>query len=103
MSDQYTPTYGTDLFMFIETWCRRCQRDKAMREGAPFYDRDDNEFCEIIAASFRGPVKEWIEDESGPRCTAFVEAGQAVPFVDTKTMDLFTYPSAHGAPEEWRK
>jgi len=50
---------------------------------------DDNELCEIIAASFRGQVKEWIEDDSGPRCTAFVEAGKEVPFVDTKTLDLF--------------
>ena len=89
MSNQYTPTYGTDLFMFIETWCRRCQRDKAMREGADFDECDDNELCEIIAASFRGPVKEWIEDDSGPRCMAFVDAGQSVPFVDTKTMELF--------------
>lgn len=45
--------------------------------------------CEIIAASFRGPVNEWIEDDSGPRCTAFVEAGKPVPFVDTMTMELF--------------
>ncbi len=100
MSEQYQPSNGTEGAMFINAWCGRCQRDKAMREGADFDECDDNELCEIIAASFRGPVKEWIEDESGPRCTAFVEAGQAVPFVDTKTMDLFTYPSAYGAPEE---
>ena len=33
--------------------------------------------------------KEWIEDDSGPRCTAFIEAGQPVPFVDTNTLSLF--------------
>ncbi len=60
-----------------------------MREGADFDECDDNELCEIIAASFRGPVKGRIEDDSGPRCTAFVEAGNVVPEVDTLTGDLF--------------
>ena len=89
MSEQYQPENGTEGVMFFDTWCRRCQRDKAMREGADFDECDDNELCEIIAAGFRGPVEEWIEDEYGPRCTAFVEAVQTVPFVDTKTIDLF--------------
>lgn len=35
-----------------------------------------------------GQVKEWIEDDSGPRCTAFVEAGNVVPEVDTLTGGL---------------
>jgi len=89
MSDKYLPSNGTEGAAFMDTWCRNCQRDKAMREGADFDECDDNELCEIIAAAFRGPVNEWIEDASGPRCTAFVEAGKPVPFVDTKTMDLF--------------
>lgn len=38
-------------------WPFRGQRDKAMREGAELDECDDNEVCEIIAASFRGPVK----------------------------------------------
>lgn len=90
MSNKYIPSNGSEGVMFFDTWCRRCQRDKAMREGADFDECDDNELCEIIAASFRGKVKEWIEDESGPRCTAFIEAGHEVPFVDTKTLDLFS-------------
>lgn len=89
MIDKYLPSNASEAEIFFTTWCCHCQRDKAMREGADFDECDDNELCEIIAASFRGPVKEWIEDDSGPRCTAFVEAGQAVPFVDTKTLDLF--------------
>lgn len=89
MSKQYLPSSGTEGGIFFDAWCRHCQRDKAMREGAELDECDDNEVCEIIAASFRGPVKEWIEDNHGPRCTAFVEAGQPVPFVDTKTMELF--------------
>ena len=44
-----------------------------MREGKNIDDCDDNEKCSIIAASFVGPVAEWVEDERGPRCTAFEE------------------------------
>lgn len=89
MTKLYTPANGTEGEAFFENWCCHCSRDKAMREGADFDDCDDNELCEIIAASFRGPVKEWIEDETGPRCTAFVKAGEPIPFVDTLTKQLF--------------
>ena len=89
VSETYTPANGTEGVAFFDCWCRRCARYKAMREGADFDECDDNELCEIIAAGFRGPVKEWIEDDSGPRCTAFVPAGNTVPEVDTLTGDLF--------------
>ena len=89
MIEQFQPANGSEGAEFMNTWCRRCQRDKSMREGADFDECDDNELCDIIAASFRGQVKEWIEDDSGRRCTAFVEAGQPVPFVDTNTPSLF--------------
>ncbi len=89
MSEPYLPSNGTEGHAFFESWCCHCQRDKAMREGADFDECDDNEKCEIIAASFRGPVPEWIDDESGPRCTAFVKAGDTIPQIDTHTLDLF--------------
>lgn len=89
MTEPYIPSNGTEGASFFDAWCRHCARDKAMREGADFDECDDEELCEIIGAGFRGPVKEWIEDESGPRCTAFIEADQPVPFVDTLTMELF--------------
>ena len=87
--EQWIPSNGTEGYSFLETACGNCARDKSMREGADLDECDDNELCEIIAASFRGPVKEWIEDDSGPRCTAFVAAGNVVPEVDTLTGDLF--------------
>lgn len=87
--EQYKPSNSDEGYAFLGYWCANCQRDKAMREGADFDECDDNELCEIIAASFRGQVKEWIEDDSGPRCTAFVEAGNVVPEVDTLTGGLF--------------
>ena len=60
-----------------------------MREGADFDECDDNEICDIIAAAFRGPVHEWIIDELGPCCTAYVPANHPIPFVDTLTQDMF--------------
>ena len=89
-SAPYLPSNGSEGAYFFDAWCCRCQRDKAMREGANLDDCDDNEKCDIIAQSFCGPVKEWVEDESGPRCTAFVEAGNKIPDGrDTLTMDMF--------------
>jgi len=90
MTKLYTPANGTEGEVFFENWCCHCSRDKAMREGADFDDCDDNELCEIIAAGFRGPVKEWIWGEDGqPCCTAFVEHPKPIPFVDTLTKQLF--------------
>ncbi len=88
--DLYRPSNGTEGHCFFDVWCCHCARDKAMREGANFDDCDDNEKCDIIAASFCGPVPEWIYGEDGvPKCTAYVEAGQPIVEVDTHTLSLF--------------
>jgi hypothetical protein len=89
MTEKYLPSNGTEGADFLDTWCRRCARDKAMREGSDFDECDDNELCPIIAAAFRGNVDEWIYKDSEPVCTAFVMAGNAIPFVDTVSGDLF--------------
>ena len=34
MSETYTPANGTEGVAFFGCWCRRCAKDKAMREGA---------------------------------------------------------------------
>lgn len=93
--EPYQPSNGTEGREFYRQWCCNCQRDKAMREGADFDECDDDELCEIIALTAAYDVsdpkypKEWVEDESGPRCTAFVPVGSKVPEVDTLTGDLF--------------
>lgn len=46
--------------MFFDAWCRRCQRDKSMREGADLDECDDNELCEIIAAANPSAILELI-------------------------------------------
>ncbi len=96
MSEKYRPSNGTEGDSFFAHWCFKCQRDKAMREGADIDECDDNERCDIIANTMAYDVEdseypiEWQYDNNGEHCcTAFIEAGQTVPFVDTKTIALF--------------
>lgn len=95
MNKPYRPSTGTEGADFFDCWCCRCARDKAMREGCDIDECDDNEKCEIIANTMVYDIddpeypKEWIEDESGPRCTAFIESWEGVPEVDTHTKDMF--------------
>lgn len=82
---KYRPSNGTEGDIFMNAWCCRCQRDKAMREGADFDECDDNEVCQIIADTHYYDVddpaypKEWVIAQDGqPVCTAFVLAGDAI-------------------------
>lgn len=92
---QYVPSNGTEGYAFLEGWCTQCARDKSMREGVDIDECDDNEKCEIIAASFRGEAVEWREIEADDGkvnrvCLAFVEAGTTTPPVRCEhTADLF--------------
>lgn len=88
---QYVPSNGTEGACFLEGWCAQCARDRAMREGVELEECDDNERCEIIAASFRGEAVEWREMEDGNTvCLAYVPAGQQVPPPRCQhTADLF--------------
>jgi len=46
--------------------------------------------CPILAASFRGEAKEWIEHDDGrTECTAFVPMGYVVPQRCSATQDMF--------------
>lgn len=77
---QWEPSNGTEGHIFLESWCGECQRDKAMSEGVDLDECDDNERCDIIAASFRGEAKEWQYDKNGqPCCISFVPKGQSIP------------------------
>jgi len=78
--EQWIPSNSTIGAAFIETWCGTCARDKAMRDGAPVDECDDNEVCEIIGASFRREAVEWRRMPDGDiKCIAFVEVGQTIP------------------------
>ena len=92
----YRPSNGTEGQIFFENWCYHCARDKAMREGQPFDECDDNELCEIIGKTFEfdidepGYPTEWRYGADGdPCCAAFIEAGSPVPVKDEHTIDMF--------------
>lgn len=89
MAEPYRPSNGTEGADFIDHWCGHCERDREFRE-----DPDAGDGCEIVAATFRFDVnhpdypKEWIEDEKGPRCTAFT-TDPARPVRCNRTADMF--------------
>jgi hypothetical protein len=91
---QYEPSNGTEGACFLEGWCSNCARDRAMREGADLDECDDDEVCEIIAASFRGEAVEWRELDNGDTvCLAFVAAGTEPPAPRCEhTVDMFGMP-----------
>lgn len=96
--ERYMPSSGTEGYAFIDCWCTHCARDKAMREGVDIDECDDDEKCEILAASFRDEAVEWRELESGECiCVAFVEAGTVPPVPRCEhTVDMFPQASKEG-------
>lgn len=85
MSEPYRPSNGSEGECFYEAWCMHCANDKPMSEGKDFDECGPEEVCTIIAETLaydigdpKYPI-EWIRDETGARCTAFVEAGSHVP------------------------
>ncbi|WP_234085371.1 hypothetical protein [Azonexus sp. R2A61] len=95
--EKYRPSNGTESECFFAAWCRKCQRDKSMREGVDVDECDDNERCDLIARTFVFDVEdaeyptEWQYGKDGqPCCTAFVPAGDPIPTPRcTKTLELF--------------
>jgi len=63
-----------------------------MRDGEDPYECDDDELCEIIAASFRGEAVEWREMPDGQvTCIAYDWNGDAIPDQRCQhTMEMFT-------------
>jgi len=66
----YRPGNGTEGAIFMDRFCCRCKRDEDFQSGT-------GDSCEIAALSIAFRIgdpeypKEWIEDDQGPRCTAF--------------------------------
>lgn len=63
----YRPSNGTDGSFFEAEFCERCSKE----------DLETETFCKIHSDALlyleteKDYPKEWIEDEKGPRCTAF--------------------------------
>ena len=88
--EQWIPSNGTEGHSFLEAACGNCQRDKSMSEGVDLDECDDNEKCEIIAASFRGEAVEWRIDGDEVFCVQFVQKGDRIPPPrDEFTLDMF--------------
>lgn len=67
----YRPSNGTEGAAFQEQFCERCIKDHAVNRGGD--DPDWENGCQILArATAQGGVKEWVEMDSGPFCTAYV-------------------------------
>lgn len=91
---KYRPHNGVEGDLFIDTWCRHCERaTHAGMEPLGF----DMSACLIVGATFAYAIedlhypKEWQYGEDGqPCCTAFVPAGDATPATRCdRTRDLF--------------
>lgn len=91
----YQPSNGTEGYAFIDKWCGNCERDKCQNGSIPMNECRDDDFCEILGRTMMCSIsdqnypKEWIRDESGSRCTAFVNVGEQVPVRDMQTIDMF--------------
>lgn len=69
-SKPYRPSNGTEGDSFMARFCENCDRF------------DNDEPCMILGATMAYHIddpeypKEWIEDEYGVRCTAYIDNGE---------------------------
>lgn len=96
MPDKYCPSNGTEGDSFISAWCGTCARDRALRDGCPIEECDDDEVCDIVSRTFLYQVEdpeypvEWIYGEAGPCCTAYIPAGEPISMARcAHTVDMF--------------
>lgn len=89
----YRPSNGTEGEGFISHFCCNCARSDHLKEGGEY---DGLVGCDILGNTFSYDVDdpeyppEWVQDESGARCTAYVPEGEtlATPRC-TQTVDMF--------------
>lgn len=87
MATPYRPANASEGADFEARWCERCLHDKAFRDAGEDAAAEDS--CDILAAAVCGEQPEaWVEDENGPRCTAFQWDPDQLP-ADDRTADMF--------------
>lgn len=93
MIEKYRPANGTEGEIFISQFCCTCARSEHLQPGAA---EDAPAGCPILDLTFIHDVDdpkypdEWIEDDEGPRCTAYVPEGEPVTTPRcTQTVDMF--------------
>lgn len=94
--ERYVPSNTDEHHLFIDSWCRKCTRDRAMREGLPIERCHADESCELIEASLQyaptedGFPTEWIINSDGqPACRHFLPLNTPPAQRDPFTRDLF--------------
>lgn len=96
----YRPSNGTVGHGFIACWCGGCKHDRVMNCEVDAEDAGDDDYCQILGATFRHDVadpkypREWRYNEAGePVCTAFepIDAldGPSCAVRDPYTADMF--------------
>lgn len=88
--EQWVPSSANSGEAFIDSHCCQCARDKHCGEGKALEDCDDDDLCQILAASYRGEAVEWRRMPDGEvKCIAFVPAGEPIPAPrDDRTKEL---------------
>ena len=88
--EQYIPSNSDDGCAFLDL-CADCERDRCLNGTKYEEDCDDDDFCPIVAASFRGEAVEWRQLPDGKvTCIAFVSIGLPIPRPRCKaTKELF--------------
>lgn len=100
----YLPSNGTEGEQFHKEFCYRCAR--AGPENGPG--------CPIWAKAVCGDQPaEWIEDETGPRCTAFTTTPPATTILECSICGtsseeipgrlLAVHVCRSGRPHRWRR
>lgn len=92
--ERYMPSSGTEGMCFQDQWCSRCARDAELSGTKHIDDCGEDDWCPIVAASYRDEAVEWRELDSGECvCLAFVEAGTEPPPPRCEhTSDMFGMP-----------
>lgn len=92
--EKYRPSNGTEGECFIEHWCGSCERSGG--PGKPDDAGHELMGCSIVGRTMYHEIDdpeyptEWVEDDDGARCTAWIPLGDPLPTPRcTATADMF--------------
>lgn len=94
--EQWSPSNACAGDGFQAAYCCHCARDSEMNGSKPQADCTDEDWCQILGASYRGEAVEWRElDDGRCVCVAFVPVGERIPQPRCeRTAELFGEVSA---------
>jgi len=71
----YRPSNGSEGDAFMARWCFKCIKESG---------------CSILMGAMAGKSpKQWVQDESGPKCTSFQDHRRETSYRCRRTQDLF--------------